>query len=175
MSGDKLEQAKNAAMAHLVAQALPCGGFNGDGTAGALGGEVAATRAIIGALVALSGIVLSNLFNDAGLPAWLAAILTVLIGGLIALLLTATHLDALTGADALFIATEANRFRAPAIAEFKARMNAPNGGSMKAEACVLIDVVRSAERSPVSGNGGQSNPSAMTASKSTAPLLGHQR
>ncbi len=48
-----------------------------------------------------------------------------LYGGRRDLLLTATHLDALTGADALFIATEANRFRAPAIAEFKARMNAP--------------------------------------------------
>lgn len=37
----------------------------------------------VGALVALSGIILSNLFNDAGLPAWLAVILTVLIGGII--------------------------------------------------------------------------------------------
>ena len=41
------------------------------------------------------------------------------------LLLASTHLDALTGVDALFIATEAKRFRAPAVAEFKARMNAP--------------------------------------------------
>lgn len=37
----------------------------------------------VGSLLALSGIILSSLFNDLGLPAWLAVILTVLIAGVI--------------------------------------------------------------------------------------------
>ncbi|MGE0797622.1 MAG: UDP-glucose/GDP-mannose dehydrogenase family protein [Lautropia sp.] len=41
------------------------------------------------------------------------------------LLLAASRFDALTGVDALFIATEAKMFRAPAIDEFKQRMKRP--------------------------------------------------
>jgi ribose transport system permease protein len=37
----------------------------------------------VGSLLALSGIILSKLFNDAGVPAWLAIILTVVIAGVI--------------------------------------------------------------------------------------------
>jgi ribose transport system permease protein len=37
----------------------------------------------VGSLLALSGIILSKLFNDAGVPAWLAIILTIVIAGVI--------------------------------------------------------------------------------------------